>query len=168
MNCAHCQNEMQPHERFCSKCGADSVAERAPASVPAASKPPAARDWDTHVKVLAWILIISAIFMAVPGLSLMLFPGIIIAGHMFPATPLFGPLFLVIALVFITIPAGIAYTGIGLLQYREWGRSVATILAIFMLIGFPFFTAIGIYALWVLNSKEGSNSYKLRSAQAVI
>jgi hypothetical protein len=159
---------MQPQERFCSKCGADSITDRAPALPPAAPKPPAMRDWDTHVKVLAWILIISAIFMAVPGLSLILFPGMMMAGHLFPAPHLMGPLFLVISLVFITIPAGIAFTGVGLLQYREWGRAVATILAIFMLIGFPFFTAIGIYALWVLNSREGSNSYKLRSAQAAI
>jgi ABC-type multidrug transport system permease subunit len=116
------------------------------------------------VKVLAWTFIVSAIFMAVPGLFLLLFPGIMMMGHMFHPFIFAGPLLLLIALMFITIPAGIALTGVGLLNYRDWGRVVASIFAVFML----FFTAIGIYALWVLNSNEGSHSYKLRSSQATV
>jgi hypothetical protein len=159
---------MQLQERFCSRCGADSAAVQTAASIPPAAKPPAARNWDTHVKVLAWTFIVSAIFMAVPGLFLLLFPGIMMMGHMFHPFIFAGPLLLLIALMFITIPAGIALTGVGLLNYRDWGRVVASIFAVFMLFGFPFFTAIGIYALWVLNSNEGSHSYKLRSSQATV
>ena len=62
--------------------------------------------------------------------------------HMIPPMPLLGPLYLMIMLMFLSIPAGIAFTGIGLLKYKDWSRVVATILAIFMLLGFPFFTAI--------------------------
>jgi hypothetical protein len=156
---------MNAGERFCSRCGTDSAVKSAPSSAP----PPmtrglAVRDWDMHVKVLGWTFIISAMLMAVPGLSLMMFPGMMRMTHMIPPMPLLGPLYLMIMLMFLSIPAGIAFTGIGLLKYKDWSRVVATILAIFMLLGFPFFTAIGVYALWVLNSREGSQSYKLRSA----
>jgi len=165
MTCAQCQNEMNSGERYCSRCGTDSTVKSAPSSVPPlASRTAAVRDWDMHVKVLGWMFIISAILMAVPGLSLMVFPGMMRMTHMIPPMPLLGPLYVLIMLVFLSIPAGIACTGIGLLKYRDWSRVIATILAIFMLFGFPFFTAIGIYALWVLNSREGSESYKLRSA----
>ena len=155
MICMHCQNEMKLQERFCSKCGKDSAETHPPTAHQAAS-----RDWDMHVKVLAWIFIISAMFMAIPGLSLLLFPGLFTMRTAFHPFPLAGPFFLMIALAFISIPAGIAIAGIGLLRYREWARVLTLIMAAFMLIGFPFGTAIGVYAFWVLLSNEGSSNYK--------
>jgi hypothetical protein len=64
------------------------------------------------------------------------------------------------AFAFVAMPGGILLAGIGLLKHREWARVLALILAGFMLIAFPFGTAIGIYAFWVLLSSEGSRSYK--------
>jgi hypothetical protein len=63
-------------------------------------------------------------------------------------------------MAFISIPVVNLITGIGLIKYREWARILALILAAFMLIGFPFGTAMGIYAFWVLLSNEGSASYR--------
>jgi hypothetical protein len=155
MVCVHCQNEMRPQERFCSKCGKDSTGSGSPIVRHAES-----RDWEMHVKVLAWIFIISAILMAVPGLSLLVFPGILMMGLQFHPFYLAGPLFLVIAFTFISIPVGIVIAGIGLLRHREWARVLTLIMSAFMLIGFPFGTAIGIYAFWVLLSNEGSAHYR--------
>jgi hypothetical protein len=157
MNCAQCQNAMEPQERFCSKCGRDSQ-PRVLRDV--------SRDWDTHVKVLAWIFIVSASFITVPGLSLLFFPGMMAVGHAFPHLPGAGSMFFTMALMFLSIPGAIICTGIGLLQYRSWARIVALILSGLMLIGFPFGTAAGIYGLWVLNSVNGRRYYKLRSAEA--
>jgi hypothetical protein len=107
-------------------------------------------------------------FMTIPGLLLFLFPGMLMMG-MTPLPPfhLVGPLFLLIALMFISIPAAVAATGIGLLKYRDWARALTVILAALMLIGFPFGTAIGVYMLWVLLSEEGRNNYKFRSQHAL-
>ncbi|HET9369028.1 MAG TPA: hypothetical protein VFO19_02225 [Vicinamibacterales bacterium] len=45
-------------------------------------------------------------------------------------------------------------TGIGLLKFRPWARIFAIVLAVLALIRFPFGTAFGIYALWVLFRKD--------------
>ena len=157
MICVQCQNAMNPQERFCSKCGKEAVGQRVGPAVRNTT-----RNWDTHVTVLAWIFIVSAIFMAIPGLFMMLIPGMMM-GRAFRPFPPAGVFFLMGAFAFITIPAGLAIAGIGLLRYREWARILTLILASLMLIGIPFGTAIGIYAFWVLLSGEGSRSYKRRS-----
>jgi hypothetical protein len=165
MACTQCGNAMGQQERYCSKCGRDSAMDSPRSSI----RPPMPhqRDWGTHVQIVAWILIISAIFMAIPGLCLLLFPGMLMAGVAMPPFVLAGPLFLFIALTFISIPAGIAAAGVGLLRYREWARTLTIILSVLMLIAFPFGTAIGIYALWVLLSDDGRDSYKARSVHAM-
>jgi hypothetical protein len=155
MNCMKCQNAMNPQERFCSKCGTDSSVERVETSGPDRS-----RDWDTHVKIVGSLFIISALFMAIPAVGLLLFPGMIMTGMAQRPFPFAGPFFTSIALAFFCIPVVNVFTGIGLLRYREWARVVAQVLAAFMLIAFPFGTAIGIYTFWVLLSSDGSASYK--------
>lgn len=59
---------------------------------------------------------------------------------------------LVIFLLALSIP-GIA-CGIGLLKFRPWARILGIVLAIIHLINIPLGTILGIYALWVLFSKE--------------
>jgi hypothetical protein len=44
--------------------------------------------------------------------------------------------------------------GIGLVQFRPWARIGGIILSALDLFGFPFHTALGIYGLWVLLSRE--------------
>jgi hypothetical protein len=150
-----CNNPMNPQERFCSKCGTDSDVKRVQTPVPAGTT-----SWDAHTKIIAWIFIVSALFMAIPALGLLLFPGMMMMGMAHTPFRFAGPLFTVIAVAFISIPTINVITGIGLLRYREWARVLALVLAAFMLIGFPFGTAIGIYAFWVLLSNEGSASYR--------
>ena len=43
--------------------------------------------------------------------------------------------------------------GWGLLKFRPWARILAIVLAAVSLLGFPFVTIFGVYALWVLFSK---------------
>jgi hypothetical protein len=45
-------------------------------------------------------------------------------------------------------------SGVGLLAYREWARSLAIVCATLLLFGFPAGTAAGIYALWALLAYE--------------
>lgn len=45
-------------------------------------------------------------------------------------------------------------TGWGLLKLRPWARILGIVLAVISLLNFPIGTAIGIYGLWVLLTKE--------------
>jgi len=45
-------------------------------------------------------------------------------------------------------------TGWGLLKLRPWARILGIVLAVISLLNFPIGTAIGVYGLWVLLTKE--------------
>lgn len=60
--------------------------------------------------------------------------------------------FLFIFILIISLPA--LLIGIGLVQFRPWARIGGIILSAVDLLGFPFHTALGIYGLWVLLSRE--------------
>jgi hypothetical protein len=45
-------------------------------------------------------------------------------------------------------------TGIGLLKFKSWARILAIIFAFLNLLAFPIGTALGVYTLWVMLSKE--------------
>ena len=55
-------------------------------------------------------------------------------------------------LVALALPGLIA--GFGLLAYKSWARILAIVLSALQLLGFPFGTIFGIYALWVLLNKD--------------
>ena len=59
---------------------------------------------------------------------------------------------LVLFLVVLALPG--LLTGWGLLKFQPWARIVGIVLAVLHLINIPFGTVLGIYALWVLLSKE--------------
>ncbi|MEO6806974.1 MAG: hypothetical protein ABI286_03260 [Edaphobacter sp.] len=67
----------------------------------------------------------------------------------------FGPMWVgglwpIVAIATVFTAALALVAGYGLLNRRPWGRIVAIIAAILMLIKIPFGTALGIYTLWVL------------------
>ena len=53
--------------------------------------------------------------------------------------------------------------GYGLFQLRPWSRVAGIVLSIVSLIMVPFGTALGIYGLWVLFSKEGQGLFETRA-----
>jgi hypothetical protein len=59
---------------------------------------------------------------------------------------------LVAYLALTALPGLVA--GVGLLKSRPWARVLGIVVAVFYLIHIPFGTVIGIYALWVLLSRE--------------
>lgn len=63
-----------------------------------------------------------------------------------------GILFAIIAI--ISLPQVAA--GIGLLQYRSWGRVLGIVVSIFGLLNVPLGTAVGIYGLWVLLNERSA------------
>jgi len=59
---------------------------------------------------------------------------------------------LTIAIFATSTPA--IFCGWGLLKFRPWARILGIVLAAIALIGFPYGTLFGVYALWVLFSKR--------------
>jgi uncharacterized membrane protein (DUF2068 family) len=54
--------------------------------------------------------------------------------------------------------------GWGLLGRKSWARVLTIVLGVISLIRFPFGTALGVYTLWVLLSKDGAAEFGVTSA----
>ena len=123
----------------------------------------------THVKVLG------ALFLAMGALGLLgaLFSSVafgLLAGVVGASgdegAPLgsavlgFTGLALTIALVLFSAPSIVC--GWGLLKFRPWARILAIVLAAIALLGFPYGTVFGVYALWVLFSKGTEAMFERR------
>ena len=119
----------------------------------------------THIKILAWLHIVFGIFGALAAAA-------ILGGTMFGAA--FTGSFRDSAIVglaggavsiFIGAMAALQLVaGWGLLQRRPWARILTIILGVISLIRFPWGTALGIYTLWVLLSKDGAAQFGVTSA----
>jgi hypothetical protein len=68
-----------------------------------------------------------------------------------PIVSLIGGILFFLLLI-ASLPAIV--TGIGLLRMASWSRIVAIILSALHLFSVPFGTALGVYGLWVLLSRE--------------
>jgi len=167
MYCYQCGAELSEDAKFCSGCGRTVDA----AQPVVAGKNP--RDMATHVQILAWLFIGSAVLYGMLGLALLIAPAIL---QNLPITPPPDVPFDVIQFVssiagligtaILLVAAGSAAAGIGLMQYQSWGRVLALIMSAVMLIKIPFGTALGIYAFWVLLSQRGREYYDRKSAVA--
>ena len=106
---------------------------------------------ETHVKVLGWLYIISAIFEIMIGActAVVIFAGGQISGDS-TAMTVTSIVAAVIGgiLLFWAIPGIIA--GIGLIKIKNWARILAIILGVLSLPAFPIGTALGVYTLIVL------------------
>jgi hypothetical protein len=128
---------------------------------------------ETHVNILAWLFIGSAILYGMLGMVLLIAPRIL---QQLPIpTPPDVPFDIVqfvtavggiVAIAILVVAAGAAAAGVGLLQYQTWGRTLALVMSAVNLIKVPFGTALGIYGFWVLLSERGREFYERQSAIA--
>lgn len=106
---------------------------------------------DQHVKIVAILSIIFGVLMAFLGLGIF---GIIAAAGAASgeqeAMWVTGAVGIFIAGLFAILALPAIIGGIGLLKGRNWGRILILIVAVLSLLNFPFGTAYGVYALWVL------------------
>jgi hypothetical protein len=130
-----------------------------------------------HIQILGWLLIGNGVLAGILALAI-LFAGSIMKHLPIPWPPAgdvnFPPNFpgqfvsfilTIVGLTFGALAAGVTAAGVGLLQHREWARVLAIIMSVFLLIHFPLGTAVGVYAFWVLFSREGQEYYKSHSVQ---
>jgi hypothetical protein len=159
--CPRCRAAVEESHRFCSSCGWNLAA-------PIAA--PTSRNFDTHVKVLAVLLMVTGVLALGGGLFMLLATGFALTvinqaiGHMFPAG-LLAPVVLSVPWFLIAFAAAKMAAGLGLLDYAPWARSLAVAVLVLGLLNLPFGTALGIYGLWVLLSASGQEHYRQATAR---
>jgi len=116
----------------------------------------------THVKVLGVLYLAVSGFFLVGALFLILFAGSaagIVGAAAEPedaaiAIPVIGIAGTALAMFLGVFAAPGLVTGYGLLQLKPWARIVGIVLSAISLLYIPIGTAIGVYGLWVLLSKD--------------
>jgi len=115
----------------------------------------------THVKVLGWLFIVFGVFYVMLAFGSSMVLGILASFVASQGEPdaaigatvlgLTGGAFFIFWLC-VGIPGILA--GWGLLNFKPWARILAIVLSAIRLINIPIGTALGVYGLWVLFSKE--------------
>lgn len=128
----------------------------------------------THIKVVGILHIVMGAFGLMIGLALLLFFGGLAgvvgvsdhSGDNLAAIPVLGAIggFLFILIAVLSLPGIVA--GIGLLQFRPWGRTLGIILSALHLFNVPFGTVLGVYGLWALLTPEAEALFRRRTPVA--
>lgn len=63
-----------------------------------------------------------------------------------------------VAVILLLCLPGLA-AGVGLLYFKPWARVLGIVIAAINLLGFPWFTVLGVYGLWVLLSKDSEQLF---------
>jgi len=173
--CTNCGTEIGADSKFCRACGSTLAdVQIVPAKV---------RDWELHVSILGWLTIAHAVMIGLVGVFV-LFGGQFISHWIADnfqvifananprdipppeAIALISPITFVVGVLLELIALPSAAAGVGLLQYRAWGRALTLVLSFLRLLEFPFGTATSLYAFWVLLSQGGKAFYSQRAANS--
>ena len=121
-----------------------------------------------HVPILGWCFIAYHAIVALVGIvvGLIVSGAGVISGER-EAMFITGTVGVAIAafLLILSLPGIIA--GIGLLKYRQWARILAIIIGVLHLLSFPFGTALGVYALYVLLNPEAPSIFGVQQGAVV-
>lgn len=114
----------------------------------------------THIKVLGWLHIVFGCFGLLLALAV---GGGVMLGSMFAGSLRDSAIVGIFGGFAAVMLGGMAVLqlilGWGLLSKKQWARILGIILGVISLIRFPLGTALGIYTLWVLLSKDGSAEF---------
>jgi hypothetical protein len=161
MFCTSCGTAIAPEQAVCGKCGS-------PTSVGIMQG--GGRRVSEHYQMVGILEIVYSSFFVIAGIAMVVMlktflPFIFAHAHNGPPPPAFVlefmvPMLTVIGwLVFAKGIVGIV-AGIGLLNRAPWARTLTLIIAFLSLLSFPFGTAFGIYAIWVLLSGGAQREYE--------
>ena len=164
MFCSGCGQSMTPGQAFCPQCGRPV----APIVPPVPGLQFQIENYRGKVKALAIVWFVYA------GLSLVLgFAGLAFAKAFFtggfgpwmhfhgPTPPAWVPFALRFGWAAVVLRTALAaVTGWGLIEYSGWGRIVAIVAAILILLKFPLGTALGIWTLVMLLGYRNSTLYE--------
>jgi hypothetical protein len=116
----------------------------------------------THVKALAVLYLVLSGFFVLAALLLMVVVGGAVTAvgtaaaseDAAIALPIIGVTGMTLAVFLLVLALPGLLTGWGLLTFRPWARILGIVLSAINLLNVPIGTALGLYGLWVLLSKE--------------
>lgn len=158
MFCTACGNPITPQQAMCGKCGAPTSVGMMQGS---------GRRVADHYRVLGILMIVYSALTALAGTWVLLIAHMIMRQIFLHASPPPPPFVTEILprlvgifgwLIIAKAAAGLA-AGIGLMNRVPWARTLTLVIGFFSLLSFPFGTAIGIYAIWVLMSSGADREY---------
>ncbi len=158
MFCTACGNPITPQQAVCGKCGAPTSVGMMQGS---------GRRVADHYRVLGILMIVYSALTAFAGLWVLFISHVFMSRIFIHASPPPPPIVtellprivsIVGWLIIAKAAAGLA-AGIGLVNRVPWARTLTLVVAFFSLLSFPFGTAIGIYAIWVLMSSGADREY---------
>lgn len=124
------------------------------------------RDMQVHVRVLGAIYVAFAVLGLLLAVVLLIGTGGAVgivgasgdtdAAIAMPIIGIAGTA-LVAVILLLCLP-GLA-AGVGLLYFKPWARVLGIVIAAVNLLGFPWFTILGAYGLWVLLSKDSEQLF---------
>jgi hypothetical protein len=123
---------------------------------------------EQHVKILGVLNIVWGAFGALCGLVILLIFGgaygiVGTVAYQRPEASIALPVIAIvggaIALFLLLMSAPTIIAGIGLIYFKPWARILAIVVSALHLVNIPLGTALGIYGLWVLFSRESESLF---------
>jgi len=157
MYCDQCGAQLQPGEPRCGRCGKTvlGLVELRRSRV------------REHVRLVGILWMAYSALHAVGGVALIIVARVIF-GHLIhipngppPEVTVWLRPILCFVGWFLLLKAAVGFiAGWGLLQRREWARTVALVVGFIALLNVPIGTVLGIYTLWVLLPAQSDEEYK--------
>src|SRR5262245_65425159 len=120
MFCTQCGSPVEPHARFCSKCGQQVTVASVSSTPPAPTPKRTEHDMNMHVNILGWLLIGSGILTAIGG-TIVLFASQIFR-HMPPAMAHEMPMGVPPFVAWLTSVVGLAIIAVARSEERRVGK----------------------------------------------
>jgi len=159
MFCNRCGTQVQPDFNVCPKCG-NPLANKGSTAVNA-PVPVSRTRLERHLRTVGILWIIVGALWLIPSGVLMIFsrvPNFMMHDEMFTHA-FMPPLLFSLGGLFLLVAAGGVLVGWGLMNHERWARTTAIVLAVLAIFHPPFFTALGIYTLWVLLPADSAAEY---------
>ncbi len=166
MFCNHCGGEVQPNQRFCGQCGNAAVAP--------APQPAAAARASTMGRVARHVQMLAVFWIALSALNLLKAGGRFVGarvvgvwGHQwfedsgwgFPVGDIIPAVLSTMGLISLVLACVGFVVGFGLIERRQWARTLAIVVGIIALLHPILGTVLGIYTLWVLLPGDAEVEY---------
>jgi hypothetical protein len=175
MYCGQCGTQLDETLRFCTNCG-KSIARRdagallPPSGAAASSSPVAIQTMNSHIRVLGILWAIYSGFRILMAVWSIVFTRALIPifQNMMPhdnnvnLVPIFRMMngFYLVSGIWSIFAAAVGFwTAWALLKHEQSGRMIALVIAFVSLISIPFGTALGVYTLVIMLSKNAEQTY---------
>jgi len=178
MVCRACGAPVPPGGAFCPRCAWPiQPPDTSPPPAPIFPVPPplAEQRVARHLQTLGILWLVYGAYRAITGILAVLFL-LGITSHVWlpgwhgwggirifpflPYTPWLASVAGMIAVLTTVMAVISGFTGFSLIARKSWGRTLATIMGILILIRIPLGTALGIYTLWVLAPAASAAEYE--------